>query len=250
MEFSDVVPGFRAGRTSLRDSRLPAAAGAAQLAAVLVWILLLYPKGSAAFTLGLEFHDWMVNDWMEGLANASPASGIGAEASANTAWEAVPAPVDIRDNPAVPPQNLPKTTEPERPAVVTIRVDQTSQQLSVSVQGRTVDGLDSVPVSTGLPEASKHTPDGIFWINPREVKERRQSFFASGLLKRPVFLTHAIQIVGGIFMHDASEGAMPHLGRKRSYGCVRVDRRKMPAIFRLVKQHPFHTRVHIFHQGS
>jgi hypothetical protein len=51
-------------------------------------------------------------------------------------------------------------------------------------------------------------------------------------------------------MHDASSGAMPHLGEKRSYGCMRVDRRKMPEMFRLVREHRFDTLVHIFHQDS
>lgn len=128
---------------------------------------------------------------------------------------------------------------------VVIRIDQTRQRLSVRVGGRTVPGLESVRVSTGLPGRTTRTPDGIY--SPRTVVLRRPSYYATRLLKRPVYLTHAIQIVDGIFMHDASDGAMRYLGRKRSHGCIRVDRKQMPRIFHLVKQHRADTRIHIFH---
>lgn len=150
-----------------------------------------------------------------------------------------------RASPAFPPP-----WESGRRAEVTIRVNQTAQRLSVTLRGSPVEGLAAVAVSTGQLTAFTRTPDGLFRINPYEIRERRPSHFASRLLKRPVFLTHAIQIVGGIFMHDASPGAMAYLGQKRSYGCVRVDRRKMPEIFGLVQRHRFDTRVHIFHQES
>jgi hypothetical protein len=42
---------------------------------------------------------------------------------------------------------------------------------------------------------------------------------------------------------------MAHLGKKRSHGCVRVDRRQMPKIFRLVKRHRTNTRIQIFHSS-
>lgn len=128
---------------------------------------------------------------------------------------------------------------------VVIRIDQTRQRLSVRVGGKTVAGLESVRVSTGLPGKATRTPDGIY--SPRAMAVRRPSYYATRLLKRPVYLTHAIQIVDGIFMHDASRGAMGYLGRKRSHGCVRVDRKQMPKIFHLVKQHRADTRIHIFH---
>lgn len=159
-----------------------------------------------------------------------------------------PAPGSVRNNPVLP--RSPRAGETHPGAALTIRVNQTAQRLSVVLQGSPVEELSAVAVSTGRPGAATRTPDGLFRINPHEVRERRQSHFASRLLKRPVFLTHAIQIVGGIFMHDASHGAMAYLGQKRSHGCVRVDRRKMPEIFRLVRRHRFDTRVHIFHQGS
>jgi lipoprotein-anchoring transpeptidase ErfK/SrfK len=136
-----------------------------------------------------------------------------------------------------------RASKPKSPVI--IRIDQTRQRLSVHVRGKTVAGLESVRVSTGLPGKATQTPDGIY--SPRAMAVRRQSYYATRLLKRPVYLTHAIQIVDGIFMHDASPGAMGYLGRKRSHGCVRVDRKQMPRIFQLVKQYRADTRIHIFH---
>jgi len=157
---------------------------------------------------------------------------------------------------ADPPPELALTAKRHRPASkpaapkarVIIQIDQTDQRLSVQVGGETVPGLASVLVSTGQPGKATRTPDGIY--SPRALAVRRPSYFASRLLKRPVYLTHAIQIVDGIFMHDASHGAMEHLGQKRSYGCIRVDPRQMPTIFRLVKQHRADTRIQIFHSST
>jgi len=135
--------------------------------------------------------------------------------------------------------------KPKSPVI--IQIDQTHQRLSVHVGGEAVEGLESVLVSTGLPGKATKTPDGTY--SPRALAVRRPSYFATRLLNRPVYLTHAIQIVDGIFMHDASDGAMAHLGKKRSHGCVRVDRRQMPKIFRLVKRHRTNTRIQIFHSS-
>jgi lipoprotein-anchoring transpeptidase ErfK/SrfK len=139
-----------------------------------------------------------------------------------------------------------QASKPAAPkARVVIQIDQTDQRLSVQVGGEIVPELASVLVSTGRPGNATRTPDGLY--SPRTMAVRRPSYFASRLLNRPVYLTHTIQIVDGIFMHDASHEAMEHLGQKRSYGCVRVDRRRMPTIFRLVKQHRADTRIQIFH---
>ncbi|HYE33812.1 L,D-transpeptidase [Methylocaldum sp.] len=140
--------------------------------------------------------------------------------------------------------HVPKQAVKSR-ALVIIKINQADQRLSVQVDGEMVQGLESVLVSTGRPGKATRTPDGTY--SPLEMAVRRQSHFASRLMNRPVYLTHVIQIVNGIFMHDAADAAMEHLGKKRSYGCVRVDRRKMPTIFRLVKRHRSNTEIHIFH---
>lgn len=141
-----------------------------------------------------------------------------------------------------------RKSETTHEARVLIQIDQTRQRLSVHMGGEAVQGLESIRVSTGRPGKVTRTPDGIY--SPGTMAVRRQSYFASRLKKRPVYLTHAIQIVEGIFMHDASHGAMEHIGKKRSLGCVRVDRRWMPKIFRLVKQHRADTRIRIFHSSE
>lgn len=159
----------------------------------------------------------------------------------------------IADVPRLLPATSERTVRTPEPgaaqeARVLIQIDQSRQRLSVHVDGEAVRGLESVRISTGRPGKVTRTPDGMY--SPGTMAVRRQSYFASRLKKRPVYLTHAIQIVEGIFMHDASHGAMAHIGKKRSFGCVRVDRRSMPKIFRLVKQHRADTRIQIFHSSE
>lgn len=118
-------------------------------------------------------------------------------------------------------------------ADVRIRIDQTSQRMSVSVDGQP---LYHWPVSTGLP--GHRTPNGSF----RALRLERVYFsrkYDNAPMPHAVFFTTA-----GHAIHGTRH--VRQLGRAASHGCVRLSPSNAAALFSIVEaEGPGNTRITI-----
>jgi L,D-transpeptidase catalytic domain len=107
-------------------------------------------------------------------------------------------------------------------AKVVIAIDQSTQQMTVSVDGAV---RYSWPVSTG--RAGYGTPDGTFRPNRMEV-EHFSKKFDDAPMPHSIFFTQA-----GHAIHGSLE--VRHLGSAASHGCVRLSPDHAATLFQLVK---------------
>ncbi|NVO12644.1 MAG: L,D-transpeptidase [Rhodoplanes sp.] len=108
-------------------------------------------------------------------------------------------------------------------AAVLVRIDKSSQQMSVVVDGAT---RYSWPVSTG--RAGFGTPSGTY--SPQRLE---RSHFSRKYYNSP--MPYSIFFHGGYAIHGSYEIA--RLGGPASHGCVRLHPSNAATLFSLVKQH-------------
>ncbi len=121
-------------------------------------------------------------------------------------------------------------------AILKVIVNKFSQRLRVLLNGKTLH--DDVKVSTGM--GGMGTPSGHFCPRNFERTHLDHAFSKRG---HKVYLYNAVQLIGGIFMHNASSAGVRWLGHKHSHGCVRVDPKVQPVVFSLMQK--FKGRVQV-----
>ncbi len=119
-------------------------------------------------------------------------------------------------------------------AEVLIRVDKTSQQLTVSVDG---EKLYEWPVSTA--RWGYRTPNGSYVPERLEVKWFSRKYHMSPM-------PHSIFFSGGYAIHGSYE--ISRLGRPASHGCIRLSPSYAAILFALVKEQ--RDTTHIVIEGA
>jgi hypothetical protein len=112
-------------------------------------------------------------------------------------------------------------------AKVTIAIDQSTQQMTVSVDGAV---RYSWPVSTG--RAGYGTPNGTFRPNRMEVEHFSRKF-DDAPMPHSIFFTQL-----GHAIHGSLD--VPHLGSAASHGCVRLSPDHATTLFQLVRAEGMH----------
>ena len=107
-------------------------------------------------------------------------------------------------------------------AAVTIAIDKSTQQMTVSVNGQPTYQW---PVSTA--RAGYTTPNGVY--RPQSMQ---RSHFSSMYHNSP--MPHSIFFYGGFAIHGSYE--ISRLGRPASHGCVRLDPGNAATLFGLVSR--------------
>ncbi|MAV90329.1 MAG: hypothetical protein CL676_02845 [Bdellovibrionaceae bacterium] len=117
-----------------------------------------------------------------------------------------------------------------------LRVSKSKQRLSLYLDGKPVNGLTDIKISTG--KSSRMTPNGKFSLKGKEIVKKRINRTFTRKLGRKIYLEDAIQIQGGVFFHKASTAAQKNtLGKPASHGCVRMDRNKSSKVFSMAKKY-------------
>src|SRR5579884_3236471 len=114
-------------------------------------------------------------------------------------------------------------------ADVVIRVDKSTQRLSVAV-----DGVPRYewPVSTA--RWGYNTPNGVY--HPQRLEK---TWYSRKYDMSP--MPHSIFFDGGYAIHGSYE--VSHLGRPASHGCIRLSPSHAATLFALVKEHRADTRI-------
>ena len=114
-------------------------------------------------------------------------------------------------------------------AEVVIRVDKSTQRLSVNV-----DGLHRYewPVSTA--RWGYRTPNGTYRPQRLEAKWYSRKYDMSPM-------PHSIFFDGGYAIHGSYE--LSHIGRPASHGCIRLSPQHAATLFALVQDHRRDTRI-------
>jgi lipoprotein-anchoring transpeptidase ErfK/SrfK len=117
-------------------------------------------------------------------------------------------------------------------ASVVVRIDKSSQRMTVSVDGST---RYNWPVSTG--RSGYGTPSGTF--HPQSMARR---YFSRKYYNSP--MPHAIFFYRGFAIHGTND--ISRLGGLASHGCVRLHPSHAAALFALVERDgPRNTRIKI-----
>ena len=121
---------------------------------------------------------------------------------------------------------------------VQVYISKGRQHMTVKVNGKL---YMSTPIGTG--RAGHRTPSGSF--KPGEMKRSRLSRYATRKVGRKVYLKNAVQVIDGIFLHNASIGAMNYIRKRvpRSAGCVRVPPSAMSKLYSLIAKNKRNTRI-------
>jgi hypothetical protein len=107
-------------------------------------------------------------------------------------------------------------------------VSKATQTLSAYYNGRAIQGLYNVPVSTA--RSGKITPTGTFTVEELAGPGRVSGRYNGAALY------YAMQINGHIFIHATSRDNYPDLGRRASAGCIRTTFQVAEQLNHLMRQ--------------
>jgi len=117
-----------------------------------------------------------------------------------------------------------------------LKVSVSKQRMTVYLDGKPVNGLSNIKISTG--KKGHSTKRGTYSLKGKEVVKKRVNRTFTKRLGRKVYLEDAIHVYGGVFFHKASTAAQKNtLGKAASHGCIRMDRNLSGKIFSLAKKY-------------